>query len=101
MSDSRQDKIDSNLEQFKDAVLSSKKLGTDRYEYLKDKKSQGDGTCANVVIIHDKGTGVKFTIAVNVSATIKKPDAVYTTDDRIDQIQDAVTEFLINIHEKL
>nr|QDH88377.1 MAG: hypothetical protein H4Bulk46395_000003 [Partitiviridae sp.] len=87
--------------EFKDSIISSKKLGTDRYTYTKNKKSQADGSTANVVIIKDQGTGTQFTLSVNVSAVTFADGKTYTTDDRLDQIQDAVSAFLLSIHEKL
>lgn len=86
---------------FKDSVISSKKLGTERYEYLKNKKSQADGTTANVVIIHDKGTGTHFTISVNVAAIEFKGKVRHATEDRLPELQAIIGKFLEGIHEEL
>lgn len=93
--------ISAAKEQFKDSIISSKKLGTERFTYTKNKKSQADGSTANVVIVKDKSNDSQFTIAVNVSSVIFKGKDKFTSDDRLDKLQDAISAFLENIHEEL
>jgi uncharacterized protein YhfF len=102
MSDNdRQARLDAVNEQFKESIISGAKTGSERYEYLKNKKSQADGSTANVVIIKDKGNGTQFTISVNVSAVTFADGKTYTSQDRLDQIQSSVTKYLFIIHEEL
>lgn len=96
-----QAEIDAANKEFSGSIISSKKLGTERYSYSKNKKSQADGSTANVVIIKDKGNGTQYTISVNVSAIKFEGKTKVTTDDRLDLLQDAVSQFLENIHEEL
>lgn len=99
--ESRQARIDAAKIKHANAIISGNKIGTDRYEYLKNKKSQADGSTANVVVIKDKGAGTQFTIAVNVSAIRFDGEQPVTTDDRLDQLQASVTKYLLSIHEEL
>lgn len=102
MSDSKElQEIEALKNEFKDSVISSKKLGSDRYTYSKNKKSQADGSCANVVIIKDTATDVQYTISVNITAVKFEGDKIYTSDDRMDVLQKSVTDYLLSIHEEL
>lgn len=102
MSDSKElQEINALREEFKTSIISSKKLGNDRYTYSKNKKSQADGAFANVVTIKDTAKDISYTISVNVTAIEHKDDKQYTTDDRMDELQAKVTEFLLSIHEEL
>jgi len=87
--------------EYSNSIISSKKIGSERYEYTKNKKSQADGSTANVVVIKDKGNGTQFTIGVNVSACVKRDKQTFTTDDRLDQLQAVISAFLESIHEEL
>lgn len=102
MTDSKHlSEIEAARNEFKDSVISSKKIGNDRYSYIKNKQSQADGSTSNVVIIKDKGTGAQYTISVNVSSIIVKGKEKYTYNDTLDQVQAAISNFLENIHEEL
>lgn len=94
-------KVADAADKFKDSVISSRKIGDERYNYTKNKKSQADGSTANVVVIKDKGAGTQYTISVNVSAVTFADGKIFTSDDRLDVLQAAVSKFLESIHEEL
>lgn len=94
-------KIEDASNEFQDSIISGRKLGNDRYSYSRNRKSQLDGGTSNSVIVKDKGTGTQYTISVNVNAVRFEGKKAFTTDDRLDVIQAAVTKFLENIHEEL
>jgi|SwirhisoilCB3_FD_contig_123_3796_length_555_multi_6_in_2_out_2_1 hypothetical protein len=102
MSDSKElQEIAALKEEFKSSVLSSKKLGNDRYTYSKNKKSQADGAFANVVVIKDTAKDISYTISVNVTAVESKGEEQWTSDEGMPELQAAVTAFLLSIHEEL
>lgn len=98
----KMERLNDANEEFKNSIISHNTLGSDRYTYSKSKTSQAPGATANVVVIKDNTTDIQYTISVNVSAVEFRDDGkTYTTDDRLNVIQKAVTEFLTSIHETL
>lgn len=93
--------IEAAADAFKDAILSSREVGTKRFPYSKNKQSQAEGSTANVVTIEDKANDSAYTISVNISAIRREGKKTFKTDDRLDVLQAAVKKFLESIHEEL
>lgn len=99
--DDKQAKLAEFKAKFKDSIIDSKKVGTDRFDYTKNKKSQAHGSTSNVITIHDTGTDALFTISVNCSSLVPMGDKMAKSDDRLEVLQAAVVKFLEGIHEEL